>query len=846
MSGSLTDAFSNAGVNNRLVTVDVSHNVFTGSLPVALFNSTSLKEFIGGTNCFEGSIASEVCLAAKLRTFDLSGMTAGDNCVERFGFPFDFYRAKTVPGVIPACLFSLKSLFVLSLSGNGIRSPLVELPADSSLLNVSLSYNRIFGSIPVSMKQYNGFAKLDLAYNQLSGTLEGVTWYQNGSESQKLEQNDTILRLKSNRISGAIPSSFDSASHISVLNGNLFQCVDKSTLPQNDTDISNYICGSDLSDLSLFGFTATVMARIALCVVCMYGLRNWSSGARASVEMWELLWSGTHGEVGSDSRDLEHLDSMLRRLRWFLTCLLGCILLVLLPLFLGLKATSDYSSHTYQYGWRPSLGFMQHQVPATTVFALYVVIVPALAWFDVELSKPFRNMDTLTGSHSARQPDSQEVATVKSRLLVMGLIVNIVVVVIVNGAYVYVVLTQSVALQVTLIIITSAFKLFWSFGVVNTAMRMLNSSMWLLVSLTVVNNIILPAIGTALVDIACFQKLFIRAAEVSNTLVIENYLCSGYARSFAEFSSNYTCVDEPLILGVSYEPPFIYSGQCSDSLLSNYVPVYVFMFGIASTLLQLLQLGVLCYFSDLETTTENEDVRSRWLRKFKSNLQVYEIATLGVVSFRVLPIVDSDDLTGFNSPVCVSMYKLRELGVTCVLCLLFLVTYGSAYPVFGVVLIVDVVLATLLRQLCIIRHFRQLKDKRTVLLVWLAGLRHELDHFRTVVYAAKPGLIVVTAVFISLFLYDMRVAEGSSVAIVYSVLLSCWGLVVSLLYYLYDVKTGKDLNQTRQQAVSRRSATLKPTDVERAFASNLNKDSLFNDSNGNSTELVDVVRNPLT
>jgi len=204
MHGHLTNAFSSHSANSRLVTVDISGNGFTGSLPVSLFNSSSLVEFIGGSNCFTGSIPSEVCNAVSMVTFDLNGMTAGSTCRIKIGGPGVnyLYQVRAVEGTIPSCLFSSSVLRVLSLASNGIRSPLGEIANNSMLMNVSLAYNRIHGSIPMTMKQYGGFMVLDMGYNQLSGTLDEAAWFINGSMDEMEQMGDSILSLERNRLNG--------------------------------------------------------------------------------------------------------------------------------------------------------------------------------------------------------------------------------------------------------------------------------------------------------------------------------------------------------------------------------------------------------------------------------------------------------------------------------------------------------------------------------------------------------------------------------------------------------------------------------------------------------------------
>jgi hypothetical protein len=84
-----------------------------------------------------------------------------------------------------------------------------------------------------------------------------------------------------NRLSGAIPSSLQSAQDISVLDGNLFACnVDRSDLPQGDIDRADYECGSNSFNASMYLWTALVGSAIAVILVAWWW-SLWSSS-----ELW--------------------------------------------------------------------------------------------------------------------------------------------------------------------------------------------------------------------------------------------------------------------------------------------------------------------------------------------------------------------------------------------------------------------------------------------------------------------------------------------------------------------------------------------------------------------------------
>ena len=246
------DAALSADALYRIRTLDVGNNGLTGSVPLVLFSADLLEEFFAGQNCFSGSISSYICNATNLLSIALAGMTAGQGCLDTITtFPFNFSRATTVPGDIPPCIFQMPRLKLLSLAGNGIRSVLGEIPADSHLRTLDLSQNRISGSIPKSIKQFVCFEELELSYNHLTGTFDDTAWFVNDSsrasarEECGLSRNDSSepsVSLQSNRLSGNIPNSFRYAANIDVLAGNMFACDSSgSELPVNDPNKDSYV-----------------------------------------------------------------------------------------------------------------------------------------------------------------------------------------------------------------------------------------------------------------------------------------------------------------------------------------------------------------------------------------------------------------------------------------------------------------------------------------------------------------------------------------------------------------------------------------------------------------------------
>ena len=818
-TGNLDSAFSEDSLVQTLQSLDVGGNGITGTFPTALITSNVLEEFFAGQNCFSGSISSEICSAISLRTLAVSGMTAGQGCLTEIStFPFNFSRATTVPGNIPPCIFQMPELGILSLAGNGIRGSLSELPDTSKLHTIDLSQNRISGSIPLSMQHYICFKELDLSYNHLGGSFEDdVAWFVNDSMSFDLRQEcglssdaiEPIVYIKSNRLSGNIPNSFRDANEIDILDGNMFSCDPSgSELPVNDPNKDSYVCGSASANASMLGFTAmVVLCGFGLLIIFIFSSQL-NSVRRRIEEAVILVLPWKRAEQLMKNENVKLLHAILRRYRYYLLLLLCLIWIVFTPLYLGLKSETDYSTHTHQYGWVISLGFLGTSLPGVTIFIIWMLLLPALVIFDIQLSRRYRNIDAFINSTAAQKiSDNPDTAAWRSRYLVCVVLANVIIVVLVNAGYVYVVLTQPRGVQSVVVALTSMFKTVWTLGVMNPLLRILYSANGLLVALTVLNNLIIPVVGTILVDIECYQNLFVPPLAVQNDLIVQHYIC--YYPIVTE--GQWVCPVEALVEPSAFTPPFIYSGQCSNSLLTNYVPIYVTMFGIVNIFLMILQFGVLCYFSGVgagkggSTDTVENESRLKLLRWIKANLNWLRIASAGVLSFRVLPLLDDDVLTEFQVPNCIPMYNLRQLGVNWVFGTLLLLTFGVAYPPLSIIIFADLVLLSLLRQLCIHKHMEQMEHLPDMLKQWNIGFEMEMGHLMTVLFNPKPVTSTLAAMFTSLFVFDMITgSETDTLAIKLCAVLVAWGCLISVIYYYYEARIRQHALADRLKSTLRR------------------------------------------
>ena len=249
----------------------------------------------------------------------------------------------------------------------------------------------------------------------------------------------------------------------------------------------------------------------------------------------------------------------------------------------------------------------------------------------------------------------------------MLVLVDVIVMAVVNASYLYVVLTQSNMIKSIVTVMLALFKLLWSNLILVPTLDRLHSRTALYVSLLIFNNVLIPVIVTLFVDVNCYRNVFISAVPITTTYVLPNYGCS---------EAIGICVPTSVLSSVTFTPPFTYSGQCSSAILTNYIPIYMLMYGIVGVVMPVLQIGVLHYF-----ITETKTARSRWLTSVHSNLAMYKLFSGGVVCAMVLPYIVTDACcethNSGNSDIKDKLYSLRDLAFASVV--LFVVLLVSVF-----------------------------------------------------------------------------------------------------------------------------------------------------------------------
>jgi hypothetical protein len=132
-------------------------------------------------------------------------------------------------------------LQVLNANGNNLLGA-VPTTISSSIKKISLSRNKLFGTIFAQLAKSASLTSLDLSYNRTSGNLDA---FASSSDDQFFIKKEMSLKLQINHLSGDIPDSVQHLSAISILSGGVFACsASRNELPEHNPKKDSYQCGS--------------------------------------------------------------------------------------------------------------------------------------------------------------------------------------------------------------------------------------------------------------------------------------------------------------------------------------------------------------------------------------------------------------------------------------------------------------------------------------------------------------------------------------------------------------------------------------------------------------------------
>ena len=472
-------------------------------------------------NCFEEELPLSLCGAEQAEVLSLNGLGAAEGCTDSVEFPLSGVGLfNTIGGTVPACVWALRNLSVLHLTGNGLTGELVRsLPVNSRIVDLSLSHNQLSGTIPLDILN---IATLDMSYNQLTGEYQNRTRY----------TTDTKINLQINRLSGQLPVSELKTvrnGSLTILQGNLFSCK---TIPGNDAYSEDYVCGSRNFNYSLFVFVSAFgMAMLVVLLACWARLAGGKQYQhRLVVALYSrcvLLWTYLTYLTNLDMRDVNSMYAPAVRKIVLLSgtfvdvtqntvWLLVITLVTSLALYLlkTLDSSEEYSTHSKTYAWFWTLAYMRGVVPAGMLLMLWICAISA-CFYRIVVNPRRTNESTEKPIVACRDDvdDEASASTLRGQVVPVGaaFVLNACVTIIVNTLYIY--STQQAlcpyihfCIQLSL----SIFRLVYIvvvFPFLSGPIRSAVANVRFRFILLTINNLMIPLVVTALTSDACFQVL---------------------------------------------------------------------------------------------------------------------------------------------------------------------------------------------------------------------------------------------------------------------------------------------------------------------------------------------------
>lgn len=231
MSGNQFNVFT------ELVGLNLSHNSFSGQLPVEIFNLTTLRSLDIRRNNFSGHFPGGISRLRNLVVFDaFSNSFSGPLPVEVsqldylkvLNFAGSYFK-----GPIPPEYGSFKSLEFIHLAGNFLSGDIPpELGKLKTVTHMEIGYNTYQGSLPWQLGNMSELQYLDIAGANLSGQIPRQLSNLTKLQSLFLFRNQltglipsefsritplTSLDLSDNQISGPIPETFAELKNLRLL-----------------------------------------------------------------------------------------------------------------------------------------------------------------------------------------------------------------------------------------------------------------------------------------------------------------------------------------------------------------------------------------------------------------------------------------------------------------------------------------------------------------------------------------------------------------------------------------------------------------------------------------------------
>ncbi|KAF8405967.1 hypothetical protein HHK36_008047 [Tetracentron sinense] len=198
---------------SSLLSLDLSYNSFSGSIPNHIGNLSKLIHLDLSFNQFSGKIPLNIGLLTSLRILHLHVNQIYGSIPHEIGKLRSlnelYLNNNNLTGLIPTSLGNLSNLTFLYLYDNQLFGSIpIEIGNMINLITIDMSTNNLVGSIPSTIGNLTKLTYLRLFNNQLSGSIPLEVGNLNSL---------TELALNTNNLTGPIPVSLGNLSNLIIL-----------------------------------------------------------------------------------------------------------------------------------------------------------------------------------------------------------------------------------------------------------------------------------------------------------------------------------------------------------------------------------------------------------------------------------------------------------------------------------------------------------------------------------------------------------------------------------------------------------------------------------------------------
>ncbi|KAK8329584.1 hypothetical protein V6Z11_A11G343600, partial [Gossypium hirsutum] len=260
--------------------VDLSSNRFTGPLPRVVF--PILQFLILSNNSFSGSLFELVC-----------------NSPSRGRMEVLYIDKNLISGEIPDCWNHWQNLGLLNLGSNSLTGKIPPSLGHINLSMLNLRNNSMFGALPSTL-QNSSLIMLDFSENHFNGSVP--EWI--GDKHSRLK----VLSLRSNHFDGHIPHRICDLQYLQNLDlahnnisGTIPKCFSNLTAMANRSNQSNYIYEWVSTRTTLFYLSALLVLK---------GREDEYSATLGLVTSMDLSTNSLTGEIPKEIGSLIELRSL--------------------------------------------------------------------------------------------------------------------------------------------------------------------------------------------------------------------------------------------------------------------------------------------------------------------------------------------------------------------------------------------------------------------------------------------------------------------------------------------------------------------------------------------------------